>query len=119
MHPYPKDGVMIGPKQLRREKIMIVPDVDYRNAAEAIDQAMDSIRNLLEEEGGYRNQIRIAEDRDTAWAVVEDESGEVEDLTLLYHSENPAEIVAYLLGWLRGKRWRVIKNEENDEDEEG
>ncbi len=97
---------------------MIVPDVDYRNAVEAIDQLMDSIRDLLEDEGGYRNQIRIAEDPDVAWAVVRDAGGEVEDLTLLYHSENPAEIVAYLLGSLRGKGWRVIKDEEDEEDEE-
>lgn len=98
---------------------MIVPDVDYRNAVEAIDQLMDSIRDLLEEEGGYRNQIRIASGTEigrAGWTIVKDTGQPAEERTLLYYSGNILEIVAYLNGWLDGKQWVTVKNEEDEDD---
>ncbi len=81
-------------------------DAEHLAAREAIDQFMSRIRQQTEETGGYR--IRIADAVDALanareWAVVEDEGDQVEDLTLLYHSTNPAEVAAYLCGWLRGE----------------
>ena len=85
---------------------MPTSDAEHLAAREAIDELMERIRSHQAEKGGPR--IRIADKVDNRvigceWAVVEDEGGQVEDLTLLFHSTNPEGVAAYLRGWLRGQ----------------
>lgn len=82
---------------------MPTSDAEHLAAREAIDQLMEGIREHQAKKGA--NRVRIADAVDgrniaREWAVVEDEGGQVEGLALLYHSTNPAEVAAYLRGWL-------------------